>query len=334
MTLEDLRRRGAPSGRLGLGLAALGRPAYSTLGHALDFPEGRSPAQLETRAHQVLDAAFAAGLRYVDAARSYGLAERFLRGWLEARAHRPGDLVVGSKWGYRYVGEWRLTADRHEVKDHSLAAFRGQLVESQAALGPFLGLYQVHSVTVDGPLLGDAALLDALAGLRDQGLPVGLTVSGPGQAAALERALSVQRGGAPLFAAVQATFNLLDRSCEAALQRAHDEGRLVIVKEPLANGRLTVRGDLGGGAGRAGGDVPLARLADGAGVGPDALALAFALSRSWADVVLLGAASLDQLRSNLAAPSVPPGAVEAAARQVAPVEPAAYWQQRAGLPWT
>jgi aryl-alcohol dehydrogenase-like predicted oxidoreductase len=327
MTLEDLRRRGAPSGRLGLGLAALGRPAYSTLGHALDFPEGRSPDQLEGRAHQVLDAAFAAGLRYVDAARSYGLAERFLRRWLEARGHRPGDQLIGSKWGYRYVGEWRLVADRHEVKDHSLAAFQSQLAESREALGPFLGLYQVHSVTVDGPLLGDQAVLDALAALRDQGPPVGLTVSGPGQAAALERALAVRRGGAPLFAAVQATFNLLDRSCDAVLQRAHDEGRLVIVKEPLANGRLTVRGDVGG-------DGPLGRLAASAGVGPDALALAFVLSRPWADLVLLGAATVDQLRANLAALATPAGAVEAAGHEVAAVEPADYWQHRAGLPWT
>ena len=35
----------------------------------------------------MLDAAYAAGVRYVDAARSYGRAEEFLAGWLAERGH-------------------------------------------------------------------------------------------------------------------------------------------------------------------------------------------------------------------------------------------------------
>ena len=64
--------------RLGLGLAALGRPAYINLGRSRDLGRDRSVADLERRCHEMLDAAYAAGVRYFDAARSYGMAENFL----------------------------------------------------------------------------------------------------------------------------------------------------------------------------------------------------------------------------------------------------------------
>ena len=44
--------------RLGLGLAALGRPAYINLGRQQDFGPDRSVAELERRSHQMLDAAY------------------------------------------------------------------------------------------------------------------------------------------------------------------------------------------------------------------------------------------------------------------------------------
>src|SRR5215472_8484237 len=89
--------------RIGLGLAALGRPAYITSGREQDLPD-RSVAGLRTRTFSMLDAAYAAGVRYVDAARSYGRVEEFLAGWLAGRGH-PG-VVAGSKRGvplYRWL---------------------------------------------------------------------------------------------------------------------------------------------------------------------------------------------------------------------------------------
>jgi aryl-alcohol dehydrogenase-like predicted oxidoreductase len=313
--------------RLGLGLAALGRPAYITLGHGAEFPDGRAPEAMERRTHAVLDAARAAGITYVDAARSYGRAEAFLRGWLDARRIPPGGLVVGSKWGYRYVGGWQLDAPRHEVKDHGLAAFRAQLAESRALLGPYLAVYQIHSATPESGVLDDADVLDALAALRDEGVRVGVTVSGPRQAETVRRAVAIRRGGVPLFAAVQATWNVLERSCEEALREAHAAGRTVIVKEALANGRLAPPGD----AGRAG---PLALLARDLHLPADAVAIAAALVRPWADVVLLGATTVEQLASNLRALEVRGG--PALLRRLDPLreEPASYWNARASLPWT
>ena len=100
--------------RLGLGLAALGRPGYLNLGHGDDLGAERSPAALERRAHWVLDAAYEGGIRYFDAARSYGRAEEFLGSWLRERA--PADVTVGSKWGYVYTAGWEVEADPPEVK--------------------------------------------------------------------------------------------------------------------------------------------------------------------------------------------------------------------------
>lgn len=325
--MENRFLNGRALTRLGLGMAGLGRPAYHALDHGKDFPEGRSPAQMRARAHAVLDAAYEAGIRYVDAARSYGAAEAFVRSWVDARRLGPADLVVGSKWGYRYVGAWRLQAERHEVKDHSLAAFETQAAESREALGPLLALYQIHSVTPEGPVLGDDAVLDALARLRDDGIRIGLTVSGPAQADAVARALAIVRGGTPLFSSIQATWNLLERACEPLLREAHAAGRLVIVKEPLANGRLAGRGD----AGAAG---PLADAARTSETTPDALAIAAVLAQPWADVVLLGATTVAQLRSNLGALRLSPSP-ELIDRLGSMTEaPTAYWRRRATLPWT
>jgi aryl-alcohol dehydrogenase-like predicted oxidoreductase len=313
--------------RLGLGLAAIGRPAYIDVGRAEDFPEGRDPEAMERRAHAVLDAAHAAGVTYFDAARSYGRAEAFLRSWLDARKIPPGAVVVGSKWGYRYVGGWQIDAERHEVKNHSLAAFRAQLAESRGLLGSHLALYQIHSATPETGVLEDDAVLDALAALRDSGVRVGITVSGTRQAEAIRRALAVRRGGAPLFATVQATWNVLERSCEDALREAHAAGRSVIVKEVLANGRLTSRGD----AGRAG---PLALLARDLRAGPDAVAIAAALARPWASVVLLGATTEEQVRSNVRAVELNAGPALLARLEGMRQDPGEYWEMRAALPWT
>ena len=223
--------------------------------------------------------------------------------------------------GYRYTGEWRLDAGQHEVKEHSLAMFRAQLAESTELLGGWLALYQVHSLTTESGLFEDAALLAALGELRDSGVLVGLTTSGPGQADALRRALEVRAGGRPLFAAAQVTWNLLEPSVAAAAAEAAAAGWPVLVKEAMANGRLAP-GEAD--AGR------LAALAAERGVGTDAIALAAALANPWATIVLSGAVTPGQLRANLAALTVgglPPDLADLAE------PPGAYWAARAARPW-
>ncbi|MFC5053032.1 aldo/keto reductase [Saccharothrix xinjiangensis] len=300
-----------------LGLAALGRPAYINLGRDGALPGGRDVEAMRGHCHAVLDAAYAAGVRRVDAARSYGRAEEFLAGWLDSRGHL--DVRVSSKWGYAYVGGWRLDATTHEVKEHSRERFARQWGETRELLGAHVGLYLVHSLTADSPLFGDLDLLLALGELRDSGVRLGFSTSGPEQAGTVRRALELEVEGRRLFDAVQSTWNVLETSVGPELARAGEAGVEVFVKEGLANGRLAVE--------------PPARvreLAGRHGVGPDAVALAAALAQPWADVVLSGAASAGQLRANLAAREVDLDPDELAGLAEPPER---YWATRAALAW-
>jgi aryl-alcohol dehydrogenase-like predicted oxidoreductase len=325
-----LGRAGLAVSPVGLGLAALGRPGYINLGHAADLARDYELAQMEAHAHAVLDAAWEAGVRYFDAARSYGRAEVFLAGWLAKRRIAPGAVTVGSKWGYTYTAGWQTQAERHEVKDHSLATLLRQSSESREILGSYLGLYQIHSATPESGVLEDRAVREELARLRGQGWKIGLTVSGPRQGETVRRALGVTTGGERLFDCVQATWNLLEPSTGPALEEARAAGLGVIIKEALANGRLTARNnDPAFTARRRRLEEEAARF----GVSLDALALAAALARPWVDVVLSGAAVVDQFRSNLAALSVPwDQRADELARGLAE-SPEDYWNTRARLPW-
>jgi len=312
--------------RIGLGLAALGRPAYLTLGRAEDLGDDRSPPAMEARCHELLDTAYAAGVRYVDAARSYGSAEAFLASWLARRHRAPAAVTVGSKWGYRYVGGWDMDARVHEVKDHSLGAFERQRDETLALLGRHLSLYQVHSATLESGVLEDHAVLGALAAFAATGVTVGLSVSGPAQGEVVRRALDVEVDGVRPFHSVQATWNLLEPSVGPALARASAAGWGVIVKEAVANGRLTTHGD--GAA-----DPVLAGLAAAHHATIDQLALAAALAASSADVVLSGAVTTRQLHSNLEALRLDLTPDELARLGALAEPPERYWAERSGLAW-
>jgi aryl-alcohol dehydrogenase-like predicted oxidoreductase len=318
--------------RLGIGLAALGRPGYVTLNHASDLGGRYDPSIMELHTHEVLDAALEAGIRYIDAARSYGRAEDFVASWLRKREIEPGEVVLASKWGYTYTAGWSTSATQHEVKDHSLAAFKRQLSESLERLGPYLSLYQIHSVTAESKALEDDALIDAVARLRERGIRAGLSVSGAGQDVAIRRSLEVRRDGERVFDSVQATWNLLERGAESALEDAHGAGMRVVVKEVLANGRLSHMNrnseeDLFPAVAR------IHELAESRGTAVEMLALGAALARPWADVVLTGAATVGQIQSNVAALEVAYDASLEEQLRSASVGSPEYWRGRSSFRW-
>ncbi|GGZ60594.1 aldo/keto reductase [Streptomyces bluensis] len=322
MPFARLASATTPTAHIGLGLAAVGRPGYINLGREEDLPAERTVDALRARSHELLDAAYAQGVRYFDVARSYGRAEEFLAGWLTARPD-VDDVVIGSKWGYTYTANWRTDAEKHEVKDHSVQTYERQRAETAALLGDRLDLYQIHSVTPDSPALTDKELHARLAEAAAQGTTVGFSTSGPAQAEAIRAALAVTVDGAPLFRTVQSTYNALETSAAPALAEAHEAGLTVIVKEGLANGRL------------AGPHAPEAvtAVAEQAGLGADAVALALVLRQPWAGVVLSGAATTVQLASNLHAAVVDLDDDQLARLAALTEEPAVYWERRGHLPW-
>jgi aryl-alcohol dehydrogenase-like predicted oxidoreductase len=322
-----LGRRALPVSRIGVGLAAIARPGYITLGRAHDLPE-RSPDAMYARVAEVLDAARAAGIRYADVARSYGRAEVFLARWLQERGVPRDALTIGSKWGYRYMAGWRVDATVHEQKELSLARFTAQLAESRDFLGDRLDLYQIHSATVESGVLSDEALLAALVDGRRRGdyRAVGLTLSGATSAKTLALARDARVDGESVFDVVQATFNLLEPSLAGALREAHDAGMGVIAKEVFANGRLTDANE------RPEDAALLAHLrALAPGVPLDRVAVAFVLAHPYVDVALSGAATTGQLASHLAATAV---GVEPRAFESLVEPPERYWATRASLPWS
>ena len=306
---------------LSLGLAALGRPAYLTLGHGDDVTDS-SVDGMRCLTFEVLDLAYDSGLRHLDTAHSYGLAEVFLSEWLRTR--HLSDLSVTSKWGYTYVGGWRTGDHPQEIKELSWDTYRRQMPRSLDLLGGNLVGYQIHSATVESGVLDNTEILDAMAALADRGLLIGISTSGPSQGDAVRQAVRLAENGDVPFSFVQSTWNLFEPSVEDALLDAAAEGFGIIIKEALANGRL-VRGPF---------PEEVSRVAGKLGVGPDAVCIAAAASLPFRPVVLSGAVSTTQLRSNLRAAEVTLGPGDWAALRSLAQAPSRYWKDRAALPWT
>jgi aryl-alcohol dehydrogenase-like predicted oxidoreductase len=295
---------------------------YMAPGRDALFGRDRSVTAMCRRCQSLLDAAYDVGIRYFDAARSYGLAEAFLRSWGDERGLPPSCLTIGSKWGYIYTGAWQTDAPRHEIKRLTLDTLQWQTAESRAILGPWLSLYQIHSATVGSGVLEDQDVLRELFRLRANGLRIGLTVTGPNQADAIRRSLEIAVDGVPLFDTVQATWNLLEPSAGRALAEAHAAGYAVIVKEVLANGRLTSQ--------YGGPEICLLQAhARNCGVTVEALAIAAALRQPWATVVLSGAVTRDQLCDQLTAFDL----IADATPRVRAQPPERYWHARSVIAW-
>ena len=357
---------------LGLGLAALGRPGYINLGHDADLPS-KTVDEMREQAFVVLDKAWEQGVRYFDAARSYGRSEEFLAAWLASRGIPASAVVVGSKWGYTYTAGWRVDngEEPHEVKEHTLANLEKQWPLSRDLLCPHLDLYQIHSATQASGVLRNPDVIEGLSRLkRERGVRIGLTLSGVEQGETLRQALKVKMttppqvpGGAGttaeeeedrlLFDCVQATWNVMEQSAGDALLEAREAGLEVIVKEALANGRLTRRNESPAAAAtldalkELGESFSNSHQTDVDGSGEtfdvDAVALAVVMCQPFKPMTLSGATTTAQLESNAAAlrlldrlRSSSSESSEALVRRVlnvGKVEPETYWNERSALAW-
>jgi aryl-alcohol dehydrogenase-like predicted oxidoreductase len=114
------------------------------------------------------------------------------------------------------------------------------------------------------------------------------------------------------------------------LQRAHQMGMGVIIKEALANGRLTPRNQAPTFAPQL---AKLNAIADRHATSIDAVALAAALAQPWVGVVLSGAATAEQLQSNLGALNVALTPADWDELSEIAESPQAYWSTRSRLAW-
>jgi aryl-alcohol dehydrogenase-like predicted oxidoreductase len=97
----------------------------------------------------------------------------------------------------------------------------------------------------------------------------------------------------------------------------------VIVKEALANGRLTPRVR----------NATLERAANAVGATVDAVALAAVLAQPFVDIVLSGVSTRDALASNLAAAALRLPDATLAELEALEEDSADYWSTRSALPW-
>jgi aryl-alcohol dehydrogenase-like predicted oxidoreductase len=183
---------------------------------------------------------------------------------------------------------------------------------------------------MESGVLRNKDVLDELARLRSTGLRIGLSLSGPGQADTLREALKIRFDGKLLFSTVQATWNLLAQESGEALGEASGQGMGVIIKEALANGRLTSRNQ-----------EPLftknrallEEIASFNNTTIDAVALAAAMNQPWADVVLSGAATVAHLYSNVQACAVKGAIATDTLVENLRESPSVYWTKRSQLAW-
>jgi aryl-alcohol dehydrogenase-like predicted oxidoreductase len=317
--------------KIGLGTAAIGRPLYINI-KDVKQSEPFDLVKFKKAGEELLDFAYAKGIRILDTAPGYGLAEDLVTQWL--KKSKITDVAVSSKWGYTYVADFSATAIEHEVKEHSLAKLNEQWEVTKELL-PSINLYQIHSATLNTKVLQNVEVLKRLHELKiTHNIKMGLTTTGDNQLEVMRLAMDVEVEHEPLFDSFQVTYNIFDQSI-AELVRAssnsYRDDRKIIVKEALANGRVfpnvhrypqyVAHYEL------------LLELSKKYAVGVDAVALRFCMDSINSDIVLSGASNKQQLIENLQAYDFELTADEIKRIKDLKVVPEGYWSERKMLEW-
>jgi len=219
---------------IGLGTAAIGRPQYINI--KKEDSEIFNKTKFKQQGIHVLETAYNKGIRYFDTAPGYGMAQEILLEWLNTKKDKS--IEVATKWGYSYVANFDPNAIIHEVKDHSLQKLLSQWEKSKELM-PNLTTYQIHSATLETGVLDNEEVLYKLAELKDHfQLKIGITTSGSNQVEILKKSLDITVNGTQLFDAFQVTYNMLDQSLLNIAEEMNANGKRIIIKEALANGRI------------------------------------------------------------------------------------------------
>lgn len=313
--------------KIGLGLAALGRPEYINIRNG-NTPNKSQEAYKEN-AFSILNFAYEQGIYYFDTAPSYGKGEAYLIDWNSKYQHK--DVTLSTKWGYTYVANWELGfSGAHEVKEHSLAKLKQQWQISKK-LQPALKIYQVHSATFESGILENNEVLQQLYQIKKEtGIQIGITTSGANQAEIIAAALKIKVNNVDLFDSYQVTYNILEQSTHVILKQLLQLKKTVIIKEALANGRIFKNTQFN--------QYQklynfLETLAVKYQVGIDAVALRFVMDYLEPTYVLSGAFSKQQLEQNIKAQKIKLNKEEITALKSFKIAPEAYWEERNKLVW-
>jgi D-threo-aldose 1-dehydrogenase len=270
----------------------------------------------DARAHEILDTAWTAGLRYFDTAPHYGLglSERRLGDFLRTKPR--GEYVLSTKVG-RLIRpnpdgagaldlehDFAVPADRKRVWDFTADGIRRSLDESLERLGldrvDVLFLHDPERFDLDQGL---AEALPALTGLRDEGL-----VSAVGVGSMMTDALLASaRSGLADLLMVAGRYTLAEQPVHPEVLHACAENGVRIVNAAVFNSGLLATNDPGSSSRYEYGGVPadvlarvqsIAAVAREFGVELPAAALQYTLRDPLVATVVVGGSTPEQLRQN------------------------------------
>lgn len=308
--------------KIGFGTAAIGRPLYINIKNkptSNDFDLD----SFKKKGIEVLEYAYKMGIRHFDTAPNYGMAEEILLKWVKKK--NDPNIIVSSKWGYRYIANFNPNAVEHEHKEHSLNRLEEQWKFTKQFL-PQLHYYQIHSATLDTGILDNQEVLNRLTEFKEANdVKIGITVTGHNQKEVLEKALALD-----IFDSYQATYNVIEQDLYEIINHLTNLGKAVIIKEAMANGRIFPNDK-----------YPhyksmydyLGELALKYNVGIDAVALRFCNETLPDTMVLSGAASISQVEENLKANGFSLDTEEIRKLQSFQVRSEDYWKERKRLEW-
>ncbi|NND07047.1 MAG: aldo/keto reductase [Saprospiraceae bacterium] len=312
--------------KIGLGMAAIGRPSYINI--RATKPSEFDLATFRHKGIDLLDNAYDHGVRYYDTAPGYGIAEQMLADWIIKK--NDSSIEVATKWGYTYVANFDPNATQHEVKEHSLKKLDEQWEKSKTML-PRLTTYQIHSATFETGVLENEAILHRLAELRnDHNLLMGITTTGANQMVVLRNALDIQIDGRELFDVFQVTYNIFDQSLASLANEVSSQGKRLVIKEALANGRVFPNKEY---PNYSSAYSLLIQLAAKYSVGIDAIALRFCMDSIPVFKVLSGADVAHHLADNLRANDFQLENEDIESMRKLAVKPDQYWDERKKLDW-
>ena len=311
---------------IGLGTAAIGRPSYINIRKKVDVPF-HLPSFKENGI-ELLEFAYHKGIRYFDTAPGYGIAEQMLTDWVSQK--NDPTIEIATKWGYTYVANFDANAEQHEVKEHSINKLNEQWEKSKHLL-PYLTTYQIHSATLETGVLENEFILERLAELKDQfGLHIGISTTGEQQEIVIRKALDIKRRGQYLFDVFQVTYNIFDQNLMSILNHKALDGKRIIIKEAMANGRIFPNKSF---PQYAEAYASLLELSNKYNVGIDAIAMAFCRQSVPAYTILSGASIESHLTSNLKTEAILLQEKDLNLLKSLSVPVQDYWAERKQLEW-